>query len=146
MCTSDLMLKTCRSPTAEHMRRCGDRERRDQSYVWAGGVFMATTGGKQMHGVSRVYGLEQHLFRIKNVGKETNRPKKCIKFLLRTDEYFAFYRTFNRVYSISIDLIIFNNYIDAQTIRITDVVIFCHVTDPGLTATHNESAMKRSIF
>src|SRR5258705_11467564 len=109
---------------------------------------MATKGkaGKRMHGVSRVYGLESHLFRINKIGKETNRPKKFIYFLLRTEENFAFYRTFNRVYSISIDLIIFNNYIDAQTIRITDVVIFCHVTHPRLTATHNESAMKRSIF
>src|SRR5258705_1029333 len=96
---------------------------------------MATKGkaGKLMHGVSRAYGLESHLFRIQNFGKETNRPKKCIYFLLHTEEYFAFYRTFNRVYSISIDLIIFNNYIDAQNIRITDEVIFCHVTDPGLS-------------
>src|SRR5258705_5338719 len=76
--------------------------------------------------------LEQHLFRIKNLGKETNRPKKCIYFLLRTEEYFAFYRTLNRVYSIIIDLIILNNYIGAQNIRITDEVIFFQVTDPGL--------------
>src|SRR5258705_4471702 len=55
-------------------------------------------------------------------------------FFLRTEEYFAFYRTLNRVYSIIIDLIIFNNYIDAQNIRVTDEVIFSQVTDPGLTA------------
>ena len=87
---------------------------------------MATKGkaGKGMHGVSRAYGLESHLFRIKKFGKETNRPKKFIYFLLLTEEYFAFYRTFYRVYSISIDLIIFNNYIDAQNIRTTDEVIF----------------------
>src|SRR5258705_13562245 len=69
---------------------------------------MATKGkaGKRMHGVSRVYGLESHLFRILKIGKETNRPKKFIYFLLRTEEYFSFYRTLNRVDSIIIDLII----------------------------------------
>src|SRR5258705_9811607 len=49
-----------------------------------------------------------------------------------TEEYFAFYRTLNRVYSISIDLIIFNNYIGAQSTHVTDEVIFLQVTDPGL--------------
>src|SRR5258705_7920525 len=68
----------------------------------------------------------------KNIGKETNRPKKFIYFLLRTEEYFAFYRTLNRVYSIIIDFIILNNYIGAQNIRVTDEVIFFQVTDPGL--------------
>src|SRR5258705_10245458 len=67
----------------------------------------------------------------KNIGKETNRPKKFIYFLLRTEEYFAFYRTLNRVYSIIIDLIILNNYIGAQNIRVTGEVIFLQVTDPG---------------
>src|SRR5258705_13193970 len=61
---------------------------------------------------------------MKNFGKETNRPKKLINFLLRTEEYFAFYRTLNRVYSIIIYLIILNNYIGAQNIRVTDEVIF----------------------
>ena len=43
---------------------------------------MATKGkaGKRMHGVSRVYGLESYLFRIKKFGKNTNRPKSLFIF------------------------------------------------------------------
>src|SRR5258705_8217024 len=66
-------------------------------------------------------------------------------FLLRTEEYLAFYRTFNRVYSIIIDLIIFNNYIDAQNIRVTDKVIFSQVTDPGLRMQRN-AFMEKNHF
>ena len=36
------------------------------------------------------------------------------------------------MYSIIIDLIIFNNYMHAQNIRVTDEVIISQVTDPGL--------------